>query len=70
MTIHQSPPEQLRWHVSRKCDGGGCVRVAHRNGFVLIGSTRSPEAPINEFTAGEWHQFVTAAKMGAFDGLA
>ena len=40
------------------------------SGFVLIGSTRSPEAPINEFTAGEWHQFVTAAKMGAFDGIA
>ena len=70
MKIYQSAPEQLRWHVSRKCDGGGCVRVARREEFVLIGNTNSPEGPVNEFTTGEWRQFLAGAKLGDFDSFA
>jgi hypothetical protein len=70
MSKRTSTPGEIAWHISRTCDSGACVGVARRGGYVLIGSTNDPNAPINKFTIDEWRQFLAGAKLGDFDEIA
>jgi hypothetical protein len=36
----------------------------------MIGNTNDPAAPANEFSVGEWRQFLAGVKLGDFDGIA
>lgn len=63
-------PGDLEWHVSRTCESGACVRVARRDGSVLIGNSSDPEGPVSTFTTEEWRQFLAGVKLGDFDGIA
>jgi predicted secreted Zn-dependent protease len=60
----------LDWHISRTCESGACVRVALQGKFVLIGSTTSPDGPVNRVTIDEWRHFVAGVKLGDFDDIA
>jgi hypothetical protein len=70
MSIYQADQENLAWQVSRSCDGGQCIGVARRGDAVLIGNTSNPQAPVSEFSVGEWQQFLAGVKLGDFDGIA
>jgi len=70
MSTQSSAQGDLDWHISRRCEGGACIKVARQGEFVLIGNTNSPDGPINEFTTDEWRHFLSGAKMGDFDGIA
>ena len=58
------------WHTSRTCDGGACVGVARLGESVLIRNTNDPDGYVSKFTADEWRQFLTGAKLGDFDEVA
>jgi hypothetical protein len=69
MSTYGSAQGELNWFVSR-CESGACIKVARREGLVLIGNTNSPEGPFSEFTTEEWRNFLVGAKSGDFDGIA
>jgi Domain of unknown function (DUF397) len=70
MSENTSVPADISWRVSRTCDSGACVGVARRGGVIMIGNTNDPAAPANEFSVGEWRQFLAGVKLGDFDGIA
>jgi hypothetical protein len=70
MTVRQSAPGNLSWHVSRTCDGGVCVAVAHHGDSVLFGRGREPEGPVYVYTVDEWREFLAGVKQGDFDDVA
>ena len=41
-----SPYDDLKWYISRTCDAGACVKVARKDGLVVIGNTNSPRWPV------------------------
>jgi hypothetical protein len=65
-----SPPGDLKWYTSRTCDTGACIKVARKDGLVVIGNTNNPDGPFSEFTFEEWRQFLAGAKLGDFDEIA
>jgi len=49
-------------------DGCNCVEVKQLpGGTVAVRNSRHPQAPMLEFTAGEWAAFIGGAKNGEFD---
>jgi Domain of unknown function (DUF397) len=59
----------LKWHVSRTCDTGACIKVTRKGDVVIIGSTNEPDGPFSEFTVDEFRHFLAGAKQGDFDGI-
>ena len=70
MSKNTPASEDISWRISRTCDSGACVGVARRGEHILIGNTNDPNAPVNEFTAEEWRQFIAGVKLGDFDEIA
>jgi hypothetical protein len=46
------------------------VAVARHGKSVFIGNASNPDAPVSEFTADEWREFIAGVKAGHFDGIA
>jgi hypothetical protein len=65
-----SVPADISWRVSRTCDSGACVGVARLGDVIMIRNTNNPAVPANEFSVGEWRQFLAGVKLGDFDELA
>lgn len=65
-----SPSGDLKWYISRTCDAGACIKIARKDGLVVIGNTNKPDGPFSEFTVEEWRQFLAGAKLGDFDEIA
>lgn len=70
MTVHPSAPEDLKWHVSRTCDGGACVMVARYGDSVVFGDPSQPGGPVFSYTVADWKDFLTGVKLGDFDDIA
>ena len=68
--MHFSAPGDLKWHMSRTCDGGACVKVARDGDSVLFGTTSQPDGPVIAYTRAEWKEFIAGVKLGDFDDIA
>jgi len=69
MSVHAAIPDDLDWKVSRTCDTGACVGVAHHEDVVYICNTNDSAGAISRFTPEEWRHFLAGAKLGHFDEL-
>jgi len=68
--IYQSALGDLKWRVSRACDGGACIMVARHEDSVLFGNTCHPNGPVYAYTWAEWMAFLKGVKQGDFDDIA
>lgn len=56
------------WRKSVFSDTGGCVEVAHSDGWIGVRDTKAKGAgPILAFNEREWRAFVHGASEGEFD---
>lgn len=70
MTINPPDSQDLRWRVSRTCDGGACIMVARYGDSVVFGNTSQPDGPVYSYKNSEWKEFLAGAKLGDFDDIA
>jgi hypothetical protein len=70
MAMYPSALEDLKWRISRTCDGGACVRVARDGDSVVFGNTTQPDGPFYVYTRAEWKEFLAGVKLGDFDDIA
>jgi predicted secreted Zn-dependent protease len=61
--------DSITWHTALSCESGACVEVAANQNTILIRNSREPDGPLIEYTAEEWHAFVSGVKKGDFDNL-
>ena len=61
--------DSITWHTALSCESGACVEVAANQNTILIRNSRQPDGPLIEYTAEEWHAFVSGVKEGDFDNL-
>jgi hypothetical protein len=65
--------EELDGAVWRKStfsgsNGGNCVEVAYRDGYLLVRDTKDHgHGPILRYTPVEWRAFVAGIRSGEFD---
>ncbi len=59
----------LNWQVSKKCNGGQCVRVADSGGMILLGDTKNPSGPVLAYSRPEWQALIAQIKRGDLDFL-
>ena len=58
----------VQWKVSSYSGGGGnCVRIAAKDGYILLGDSNNPERPPHVFTLTEWEAFLLGAQDGEFN---
>lgn len=69
MSTYPASVENIKWRTSRACESAGCVGVARRGEFVLVGDTTNPEWSVSSFSVKVWNNFVTMTKLGDFDEL-
>ena len=59
----------ITWKVAKKCNDGGCIRVASQSDQILIGDTKNPSGPVLSYTRDEWNAFVEGVRHGDFDAV-
>jgi hypothetical protein len=64
-----SSSTDLDWHISRTCEGGGCIMVAADGDMVLFGNTKEQGGPVLSYTRDEWREFVAGVKLGHFEDI-
>jgi hypothetical protein len=57
----------MKFKISSRCSGGGCVAVAV-GAQVLVRDEKHPDGPVLEFTRPDWRAFLDDLRDGAFDG--
>ncbi len=57
----------VSWRLSKRCDGGACIMVGHRDESILVGNTGQPGGPYIEYTTAAWKKFLLSVKRGDFD---
>jgi predicted secreted Zn-dependent protease len=65
--VEQSQLTGLTWHMSRRCNGGNCVRVAHDGKMIFLGSTTNPAAPALCCSRPQWQALIDRIKRGELD---
>lgn len=58
-----------KWIKGTRCEGGSCVEVARRDGWIGVRNSQVPSETV-WFTAHEWAAFVAGVRGGEFDGEA
>ncbi|MCP2169846.1 protein of unknown function (DUF397) [Goodfellowiella coeruleoviolacea] len=62
----------LAWPAWRKASRSGsesnCVELAHTGGMSAVRDSKNPAGPVLMFGPAELAAFLTAAKVGRFDG--
>ncbi|GAA4199666.1 DUF397 domain-containing protein [Streptosporangium oxazolinicum] len=60
----------VKWQVSSHSGGGGnCVRIASKNGYILVGDSQNPDRLPHVYTLTEFRAFALGARDGEFDHL-
>jgi hypothetical protein len=65
--VDPSTVTELIWNVSRKCNGGTCVRVAHDGRTVFLGDAKNPSGPVLSCSPPQWQAFISRIKRGELD---
>ena len=61
-------PDTPPWRTASMCNGGSCIKVAPWGDMVLLGDTKSPDAPVLSYTHSEWNEFISRIKRGEYQG--
>ncbi len=67
MPALQPELNNVSWRVSKRCDGGACVVVGHRDESILVGNTTQPNGPYVIYTTAAWKRFLLGVKQGDFN---
>jgi hypothetical protein len=65
----QSSSLDIPWRTAVKSGASNCVRVARRDGMIMIADSKHPGGPVLSYTPQEWDAFLDGAKKGEFDDL-
>jgi hypothetical protein len=61
--------EALAWRITRRCNGGACVRVAASDDRIIVGDAKRPDGPVIIYSRDDWTLFVDEIRLGRFDNL-
>lgn len=57
----------IPWRTAVKSAASNCVKVARRNGVIVIADSKNPSGPVLSYTLDEFDAFLDGAKNGEFD---
>ena len=57
----------IPWRKAAKSAATNCIKVARRNGIIVIGDTKNPAGPVLSYSRDEFDAFLDGAKKGEFD---
>ena len=59
----------IPWRTAVKSSGGSCVKVARRDGVIMVADSKHLGGPVLSYTPQEFDAFLDGAKNGEFDDL-
>ena len=57
----------IPWRTAVKSAGTNCIKVARRNGVIVIADSKNPSGRVLSYTLDEFDAFLDGAKKGEFD---
>ena len=57
----------IPWRKAAKSAATNCIKVARRNGIIVIGDTKNPAGPVLSYSRDKFDAFLDGAKKGEFD---
>lgn len=55
------------WKKSSYSNSGGCVEVAHADGWMLLRDSKDPGGPQLSFNVREWRAFLNGVRANEFE---